>query len=276
MPDIENEKIEIKLLLEAVYLKYGYDFRDYAKASIKRRIMRRLSLNKMDTISEMQHRLLYEEEFFETVLRDFSINVTEMFRDPSFYRAFREKVIPLLRDRPFIKIWHAGCSTGQEVYSLAIMLMEEGLYDKARIYATDFNPEVIEKAKEGVYPIGDLKEYINNYKSAGGLESFADYYTAKYNFVLLKQSLKRNILFSEHNLVTDSTFGEMDVVICRNVLIYFNRELQDRVFKLFIDSLCDDGVLCLGSKESIRMSKWGEDFDDIKKGVKIYRKRVSP
>ncbi|MCP4695055.1 MAG: protein-glutamate O-methyltransferase CheR, partial [Desulfobacterales bacterium] len=245
MSNLENQKIEIDLLLRAIYLKYGYDFRSYARASVRRRILHRLALSGFDSISHMLHEVLRDKAVFETLLMDLSINVTEMFRDPSFYKAFRRRVIPLLKDRSYIKIWHAGCSSGQEVYSMAILLKEEGLYENARIYATDFNEEVLLKAKEAIYPIDRLKDYTRNYKAAGGLESFADYYTARYDYVIMDRSLKKNILFSDHNLVTDGVFGEMDVIVCRNVLIYFNRELQNRVLTLFLDSLGERGFLCL-------------------------------
>jgi chemotaxis protein methyltransferase CheR len=273
MPNAESQKIELELLLQAIYLKYGYDFRDYAKSSIKRRVARVLSLSELKTISDMQHKLLYDKPYFETVLLNLSIHVTEMFRDPSFYKALRNKVIPVVKDWPFIKVWHAGCASGEEVYSMAILLMEEGIYNKTHIYATDFNENVIEKAKEGIYPIDMLKRYTHNYQQAGGHESFADYYTAQYGYVALKKSLKKNITFADHNLTTDSTFGEMDLIVCRNVLIYFNRKLQDRVFRLFRDSLCEGGILCLGAKESIRFSECSDDFEDLVKKEKIYRKR---
>lgn len=267
-----NENIEIQLLLQAIYLKYGYDFRDYAKASIKRRILQRLSKSDLKSISEMQHRILYDEQFFSSTLLDLSINVTEMFREPSFFRTVREKIIPILKKKPFIKVWHAGCATGEEVYSIAILLKEEGLYEKTQIYATDFNQDVIKKAKDGIYSIKGMKEYTRNYKKAGGLSSFADYYTARYDYAIMENSLKENIVFADHNLATDEVFGEMDLIFCRNVLIYFTRELQDRVIRLFRDSLCEGGFLCLGSKESIRFSEHSSDFEDVALGEKIYRK----
>jgi chemotaxis protein methyltransferase CheR len=273
MPNVESQKIELELLLEAIYQKYGYDFRDYARSSIKRRVARGLSLSGLKTISDMQHKLLYDKKYFETVLLNLSINVTEMFRDPSFYKALRKKVISELKDRPFIKVWHAGCATGEEVYSMAILLKEEGIYEKARIYATDFNEKVIKQAKEGIFPIEMLKKYTHNYQQAGGHESFADYYTAQYEYVAMKKALKKNITFADHNLVTDSTFGEMDLIVCRNVLIYFNRKLQNSVFDLFQDSLREGGVLCLGSKESIRFSDCSDGFEDVVRKEKIYRKK---
>jgi len=269
---LENENIEVELLLQAIYRKYGYDFRGYSRASIKRRIKHRLTLSGLETISDMQKGVLYQPDFFNTLLQDMSVNVTEMFRDPSFYRALKEMVLPELAKLPHIKIWHAGCATGEEVYSMAIFLMEAGLYEKSRIYATDFDQVVLEKSKEGVYPIDRLKTYTRNYKETGGLESFANYYSAKYDLVMMDKSLKKNIVFSNHNLVTDGVFSEMDLIICRNVLIYFNRELQDRVFRLFSESLVQDGFLCLGSKETIKLSAHADLFADVVKEEKIYRK----
>jgi chemotaxis protein methyltransferase CheR len=272
MQNVENERIEVELLLRAIYLKYGYDFRGYSKASIKRRVLRTLSMTGLKTISEMQHSLLYDQRFFEKLLLDLSINVTAMFRDPSFYEAVRKKVIPVLKAKPFIRIWHAGCATGEEVYSMAVLLKEEGVYEKARIYATDFNEEVLKKAREGIYPIDRLKEYTHNYKNTGGLSSFADYYTARYEHVLMDKSLKENIIFTDHNLVTDGVFAETDMIVCRNVLIYFCRDLQNRVFRLFRDSLIENGILCLGPKESVRFSNHSDEFEDMVKEEKIYRK----
>lgn len=267
----ENEKIEFDLLLQAIYLKYGYDFRDYAKASVRRRILHRLSLSNLNNVSQMQHKLLYDKQFFESLLLDLTINVTEMFRDPSFFRSLRKIVIQELKKLPFIKIWHAGCSSGEEVYSMAILLKEEGLYDRTRIYATDSNEEIIGKAKKGVFAIDKMKDYTRNYKNAGGKASFADYYMAKYDHAIMDKSLKKNIVFSDHNLVTDGVFGEMNLIICRNVLIYFNKELQERVFKLFCESLQEGGFLCLGSKETIRFSKYSDYFKNVLEGEKIYR-----
>ncbi|KHD05382.2 chemotaxis protein CheR [Candidatus Thiomargarita nelsonii] len=272
MDELETQNIELQLLLQAIYLKYGYDFRNYAKASIKRRILHRLIKEKFSNISAMQHKLLYEVSFFERLLLDMSINVTEMFRDPSFYLALKKKVVPELKKYPFLKIWHAGCSTGEEVYSMAIILKEEGLYDRTQIYATDMNELALKKAKNGIFDISRLKQYTANYQKAGGLESFSDYYVADDKQVIMDKSLKKNILFSDHNLATDGVFGEMNLIMCRNVLIYFNRELQNRVFKLFFDSLCTDGFLCIGSKESIRFSESSDAFEDVVKNEKIYRR----
>ena len=273
MKDIlENENIEVELLLDAIYQKYGYDFRGYARSSIKRRIKHRLSLSGLHTISDMQREILYNRDFFCALLQDMSVNVTEMFRDPTFFRALREIVLPELARHEMIKIWHAGCASGEEVYSVAILLKEAGLYGKSRIYATDFDELILDKAKQGIFSIENLKLYTRNYKESGGTESFADYYSARYNLVRVNQSLKKNIHFTAHNLVTDSVFSEMDLIFCRNVLIYFKRELQDRIFKLFRDSLCQNGILCLGSKETVRVSRYSEAFGELVREEKIYRK----
>lgn len=271
---LDTEDIEIRLLLEAIYLKYGYDFRGYSDAHMKRRIARRMIAAGLSNIAEMQQRVLYDEDFFRTLLADFSINVTEMFRDPHFYKKFRQDVVPVLKTYPFIKIWHAGCSTGEEVYSMAILLTEEGLFDRAQIYATDFNETVLQTAKEGIYPIDSIKDYTYNYQKAGGSASFADYYTAKYDSVILNQSLKKKIIFADHNLVTDGVFGEMHVIVCRNVLIYFKRELQDRVLRLFADSLANGCFLCLGTKETIQFSSSSNMFEIVAEKEKIYKKKI--
>ncbi len=271
MQKFKPETIELKMLLEAIFERYGYDFRAYSKASIKRRILSHLSDTDCQTVSELQHQILYNPDAFEKLLFKLSINVTEMFRDPDFYRALRENIFPELMQKTRIKIWHAGCSTGEEAYSLSILLQEEGLYEKCYLYATDIDDQALAKAKDGIYPIKDMKEFTKNYNKAGGKKSLGDYYTAKYDFAMLNSNLKKNIIFSNHNLATDSVFGEMDLIVCRNVLIYFNRELQDRVFGLFKDSLCEDGILCLGSKETIRVSKHTEHFEDVAAAKKIYR-----
>ena len=272
MDNRENEKIEIALLIRAIYLKYGYDFGDYSKASIRRRVLGRLSKSGLSSISEMQHELLYDLDFFEQLLLDLTVNVSEMFRDPSFFKAVREIVVPELKKRPFIKVWHAGCSTGEEVYSMAILLKEEGIFDASTIYATDVNEAVLDKAKKGIFPIDRMKGFTRNYRMAGGLASFADYYTARYDRTIIDRGFRKNIVFSDHSLVTDGVFGEMDLIICRNVLIYFNRDLQDRVFRLFAESLRAGGILCLGSKETMMFSKYADRFETVLKKEKIYRK----
>ena len=267
----ENERIELDLLLEAIYQRYHYDFKEYSRAHLKRRLMYRMRIANIESISHMQHKILYDRSFFENLLLDLSINVTEMFRDPSFYEAIRQKVIPRLKKYPFIKVWHAGCSTGEEVYSMAILLKEEELYDRTQIYATDFNTMVLKRAKDAIYPIDLIKEYTVNYQKAGGLNSFAEYYTARYNSVILDPSLKERIVFADHNLVTDGVFGEMNVILCRNVLIYFTKKLQNRVIKLFMDSLAPSGFLCLGSKESLKFSQYYPYFNTSVEKEKIYQ-----
>lgn len=271
--NIKNEQIEIKLLLEAVSLKYGYDFKNYSFAHLKRRLENRLNLSGMDNFSQMQHRLIYDESFFNLLLLDLSINVTEMFRDPWVYKKIRGTVIPVLKTYPYIKVWHAGCSTGQEVYSMAILLEEEGMKKRAQLYATDFNELILSKAKDGIYPMDVMREYINNYRKSGGKKDFSDYYAADYSHAVIKRGLRDKILFSSHNLVTDGVFGEMNLIFCRNVLIYFDKELQNRVLKLFHDSLCPGGFLCLGTKESIKFSELSDAFEIVCDQEKIYRKR---
>ncbi len=269
----ENERIELDLLLDAIYQKYNYDFKDYSRAHIKRRLLSRMRIAKLGTLSEMLHKILYERPFFETLLMDLSINVTEMFRDPSFYLTIRKKIIPSLKKNSFIKIWHAGCSSGEEVYSMAILLKEEGILSKTQIYATDFNTMALQKAKAAVYPIDLIKEYTANYQKAGGLNSFADYYTAHYNSVILDPTLKERIVFADHNLVTDGVFGEMNMVLCRNVLIYFTKKLQNRVIKLFLDSLTPAGFLCLGTKETIQFSDYSRHFTIFSEKDKIFQRK---
>ncbi|MGD2088178.1 MAG: protein-glutamate O-methyltransferase CheR [Candidatus Aminicenantes bacterium] len=259
------------LLLEAIYQKYHYDFKDYSRAHLKRRLMYRMKAAGLESLSHLQHKILYDRSLFEALLLDLSINVTEMFRDPSFYLAVRSKVIPRLKKYPFIKVWHAGCSTGEEVYSMAILLKEEGLYEKTQIYATDFNTLVLQRAKQAIYPIDLVKEYTLNYQKAGGINSFADYYTAKYHSVILEPTLKERIVFADHNLVTDGVFGEMNMILCRNVLIYFTKKLQTRVIQLFMDSLTPCGFLCLGSKESLQFSQHFSYFSPYLGKEKIYQ-----
>lgn len=270
---LENQDIEIRLVEEAIFEKYGYDFRNYSQAHVKRRIMNRFNISGLKTLSEMNHEIIYNPKFADALLMDLSITVTEMFRDPSFYQALREEVIPVLRHYSFIKIWHAGCSSGEEVYSMAIILKEEGLYDKTQIYATDFNPYIIRQAKEGLYPINRMKEFTVNYQKAGGKGSFSDYYTASNETAKLLDALKKNIVFATHNLVTDSVFAEVNLVVCRNVLIYFDRQLQDKVIQLFIDSLPGGGILCLGSKESLQFSDHYEVFNPLIGEERIYIKK---
>lgn len=271
--DISVEDIEIRLLLEAIYLRYGYDFRRYTKASLRRRLMYRLESSKLGSISQMTEKVLHDRTFFAELLNDLTINVTEMFRDPDFYLAFRQEVVPLLKTFPFIKIWHAGCATGEEIYSMAILLEEEGLYDRAILYATDIDKKVLAQARKGIYSLSQIRQYSDNYQRAGGKSSLSDYYTARYDNVIIDQRLKRNVVFADHDLATDQVFGEMNVIVCRNVLIYFDQELQSRVFRLFSDSLDLGGFLCLGSQESLRFGKCENEFEDVVAQAKIFRKK---
>ncbi|MFN2601152.1 MAG: protein-glutamate O-methyltransferase CheR [Gemmatimonadaceae bacterium] len=268
----ELEQIEIELLLEGIYQHYGFDFRSYAYASIRRRLWKRIEAEGLNTISALQDRVLHDSDLMERLLLDLSINVTAMFRDPGFYREFRQYVVPALRTYPFIRIWHAGCATGEEVFSMAILLEEEGLYERSRIYATDINEVVLQKAKAGIFPLDRMQEYTENYIAAGGKRSFSDYYVAKYDGALFHPTLTKNVVFSQHNLVTDRSFSEFNVILCRNVLIYFDKTLQARVLTLFYDSLAMFGVLALGSKESLRFSPYEECYEQINGREKIYRK----
>jgi chemotaxis protein methyltransferase CheR len=268
----ELEKLEIELLLEAVFRHYGFDFRTYAYASLRRRIWKRVHAEQLSTVSALQESVLHSAEAMERLLLDLSINVTAMFRDPSFYRVFRQQVVPLLRTYPFIRIWHAGCSTGEEVYSMAILLREEGLYERARIYATDINEVVLQKAKTGIFPLEKMQEYTQNYLRAGGTRSFSEYYTAAYDGALFAPALRERIVFAQHNLVTDRSFSEFNVILCRNVMIYFDRSLQTHVHELFYESLPMYGILALGSKESLRFSKFEDCYEAIDAREKIFRK----
>ncbi|MEK3863795.1 protein-glutamate O-methyltransferase CheR [Paenibacillus sp. FSL H7-0716] len=267
----ELEQIEIELLLDGVHRLYGYDFRNYALPSLKRRIWHHVHAENVHSISALQEKVLHDRACFERFVYSLSIPVTEMFRDPGLFLTFRQKVVPLLRTYPYIRIWHAGCSTGEEVYSMAILLHEEGLYDKARIYATDMNERSLQQAKEGVYDISRMKQYTKNYLEAGGTRAFSEYYTAKYNSVILQPYLRKNIIFAEHNLATDTSFNEFNVIFCRNVMIYFNDELRDHVHGLFHESLSRFGILVLGSKESIHFTKYSDCYESLDRVEKIYR-----
>jgi chemotaxis protein methyltransferase CheR len=268
----EVEEIEIALLLEAIYRRYGFDFREYAPASLKRRLWRRASAEGLTTMSALQDRVLRDPHCMERLLLDLSINVTAMFRDPSFYASFREKVVPLLHTYPFTRVWIAGCSTGEEVYSLAILLDEEDLLSRCRIYATDINETVLEQARLGVFPLDKMQEYTQNYLRAGGTRAFSEYYLASYDGAVFEKRLIANAVFAQHNLVSDKAFNEFHVVICRNVMIYFDRTLQQRVLGLFHESLVHLGVLGLGRKESIRFSDYADRYEELDGPERLYRK----
>ncbi len=271
-PQLHATDIELRMLIEAVYLQYNYDFRDYTGASQKRRVLHALREMDCPTISALQAKVMHDPAAFSQLLQYLSIPVTEMFRDPSFYLSLREQVMPFLKTYPSLKIWVAGCSTGQEVYSMAIMLREEGLLERAIIYATDINPQSLETARRGVFPLEHMQLYTENYQAAGGKTAFSNYYTAAYGGARFDQSLVENVTFADHSLSTDSVFSETHLISCRNVMIYFNRKLQNRVFGLFHESLCHRGFLALGSKESIDFSDYGNRFEALAKRDRIYRK----
>jgi chemotaxis protein methyltransferase CheR len=271
-PRDDLERIEIDCLLEAIYRRYGFDFREYAPASLRRRVARRMEIEGLTTISALQERILRRSELMEALILDLSINVTAMFRDPSFYVTFREKVVPLLRTYPFTRIWVAGCSTGEEVYSLAILLKEEALYQRTRIYATDINEAVLDRAREGVFPIAKMQEYTQNYIRAGGTRSFSDYYLSAYDGAAFDHALKRNVVFAQHNLASDRSFNEFHVIICRNVMIYFDRALQGRVHELFYESLGRFGILALGHKESINFTPHASNYEELDAAERLYKK----
>jgi chemotaxis protein methyltransferase CheR len=271
-PQLHATDIELRMLIEAVYLQYNYDFRDYTGASQKRRVLHALREMDCPTISALQAKVMHDPAAFSQLLQYLTIPVTEMFRDPSFYLSLREQVMPFLKTYPSLKIWVAGCSTGQEVYSMAIMLREEGLLERAIIYATDINPQSLETARRGVFPLEHMQLYTENYQAAGGKTAFSNYYTAAYGGARFDQSLVENVTFADHSLSTDSVFSETHLISCRNVMIYFNRKLQNRVFGLFHESLCHRGFLALGSKESIDFSDYGNRFEALAKRDRIYRK----
>jgi chemotaxis protein methyltransferase CheR len=270
--DPSRERLEIELLLEGVYRQYGFDFRSYAYASIRRRLWRRIRAEGLETISALQELVLHRPEVMERLLLDVSVTVTAMFRDPSFYQAFRSTVVPWLRTYPFIRVWLAGCSTGEEVLSMAILLREEGLYERARIYATDLNEAVLRRARAAILPLERMQEYTDNYLRAGGRRSFSEYYLARDDGALFSPALLEHVVYSQHNLATDGSFSEFHVIFCRNVLIYFDRSLQERVYALFDDSLATFGVLGLGSKESLRSSRRDACYARLVPTQQLYRK----
>ena len=272
-PDTDNvEALELELLLEAVFRLYGYDFREYARTSMRRRVANIMRQEGVETISALQNRVLHDRVSWERFLNGISVNVSAMFRDPGFFRAFREHAVPLLRTYPFIRVWQAGCSLGEEAYSLAILLEEEGLYDRSLIYATDINEITLRQAREGIYPAELMQKYTQNYLQAGGQRSFSEYYTARYELAILRPTLQRNIVFSQHNLVSDGPFNEFNVILCRNVMIYFNRPLQERTHALFESSLGKFGILGLGARESLRFMPQERLYESLVPNEKLYRR----
>ena len=262
---------EIDLLVSSLSEIYGYDFTNYARASLKRRINRLLTVDRIPSFAELFYRVKNEEEYLTHVVEELTVNVTEMFRDPLVFKFIREKILPVLATHPFIRIWHAGCATGEEVYSMAILLDEANLLHKSLIYATDINPSVIENIKRGIFSLNNLKQYSENYILSGGKKDFSCYYTAKYDFAKFDHRLKAKMVTATHNLVSDRSFNEFQLIFCRNVLIYFDKTLQDKVLTLFDESLEKLGFLVLGSKENLRFSKVADKFMQLDK-EKIWRK----
>ncbi|HET9389142.1 MAG TPA: protein-glutamate O-methyltransferase CheR [Steroidobacteraceae bacterium] len=273
---VEDSDIELQLLIEAIYQKFHHDFRRYAAASLKRRMTAaRLRLN-CGTFSQLQDRVLHDPPAFHTVLDYLTVPVTEMFRDPDYFRSLRQTVIPLLRTYPSLKVWVAGCSTGEEVYSLAILLSEEGLLERTLIYATDINPGSLQKAAAGIYDVERVPGFTESHRRSGARASLSEFYTAAYGRAVFDKSLRSHIVFSDHSLATDSVFAEVQLVSCRNVLIYFNHALQDRAVGLFRDALCRKGFLGVGSKESLRFTSHAPSFTELVPNDRIYQRRDLP
>jgi chemotaxis protein methyltransferase CheR len=270
--DHELEVLELELLLEAIYQRYGYDFRGYARASLRRRLWRRADLENLRSLSGLQERVLHDPRCMERVLADLSINVTAMFRDPSFHLALRRRVLPELRTHPFVRVWVAGCSTGEEVLSIAIALREEGMLDRTRIYATDMDTDVLARARAATFALDKVREYTRNYLAAGGAEAFSGYYAVTGDRAVFDPDLLRDAVFAQHNLATDRSFNEFQLIICRNVLIYFGRELQDRVLRLFDESLPRRGMLGLGRKETLRGTAIENGYEAFLEAERIYRR----
>ena len=270
--DLQDLDIELQLLIEAINLKYHYDFRHYARASLKRRLLSALLHFDCLRVSQLQDKVLHDPRVFPRLLDFLTVPVSEMFRDPLYFRALRENVVPLLRTYPSLKVWVAGCSTGEEAYSFAILLREEGLLARTLIYATDINPQVLQKAQAGIYESERVAGFTENHRKSGARSSLSDYYMAAYGHVVLDKTLKQHIVFSDHSLATDSVFAEVHLISCRNVLIYFNRELQDRALGLFRDALCRKGFLGIGSRESLRFSAHAAAFSELVREERIFQR----
>ncbi len=268
-----HEELELRLLLDAIYQRFHYDFREYGMASVRRRLTQAARALGCATFSAVQDRVLHDPSAFATLLGYLTIQVSDFFRDPAYFRAFRTRIVPVLRTYPSLKLWIAGCSAGEEVYSFAILLREEGLLDKAILYATDINPEALRAAEAGIYPLDRVKAFTQNHQASGAPCSLATYYTAKYGSAVFDRSLRKNVVFADHSLATDAVFAETQVVSCRNVLIYFERPLQDRAVSLFRDSLCPRGFLGLGAKESLRFSQHELSFDVFMREERWFQRR---
>ncbi|NML18710.1 protein-glutamate O-methyltransferase CheR [Azohydromonas sp. G-1-1-14] len=279
MTDIDDEDtelfdLEVRLLLEAVYLRYQHDFRDYAIASVRRRMRQALQHFGCASLAQLQHRLLREPHTFQQALRFFTVHVSEMFRDPPYWRALREQVVPLLRTYPSLKLWVAGCSSGEEVWSLCIVLAEEGLLERSIVYATDIDPAALRSAESGIFPLQRMADFSRNYLAAGGRGSLSDHYRALSQGAVFDAALRRQVVFADHSLATDSVFSEVHLVSCRNVLIYFNRALQDRAVGLFREALVHRGFLGLGNRETLAFGAHAEAFENWLAEQRIYRKRL--
>lgn len=272
MIEREVQDNEIEVLLEDVLERYGYDFTDYSRASLKRRINRLYSLDQFPGFTEFRYRVRTDPEYFRRFVEEITVNVTDMFRDPLFYKVIREQVIPVIATHPLIRIWHAGCSTGEEVYSLAILLKEAGVLEKSMLYATDLNPGVLETIRKGIYPLRLLKQYSENYILSGGKHDFSKYYTAKYDWAKFDEQLAKRMIISTHNLVSDGSFNEFQLIFCRNVLIYFDKELQNKALSLFDESLEMLGFLALGAKENLKFSTIAPKYRQLENKEKIWRK----
>ncbi|MDN3018029.1 protein-glutamate O-methyltransferase CheR [Paenibacillus sp. BSR1-1] len=268
----ERQEVEINLLLEGLYQMYGYDFRSYVRASLTRRILNRMKAEQLPTITALLEKVLHEHGYLERLLNDLSIRMTEMYRDPSFFAVIRNEVVPLLRELPEIRIWHAGCATGEEVYSMAILIEEEGLAEKTRIYATDMNEKALVAAQKGAFPLKKMQQYTKNYLKAGGKKAFSEYYSTDHQFAYFRPNLNENLIFAQHNLVTDGSFNEFHMILCRNVMIYFDNNLQQQVHRLMYNSLAQGGFMGLGSKESILFMPKGLQYEEFNPQERIYRK----
>jgi chemotaxis protein methyltransferase CheR len=272
----DHEDPELHALLDSIFSQYGYDFRRYARASLRRRLRQVTRHAGLHSLAQLRQRVLDDGGAFQSLLDALTIHVTEMFRDPGFYATFREHVVPFIRTYPTLKLWLAGCASGEEAYSLAIVLHEEGLYERSRLYATDVAPAALARARAGIYPVEQLKSYARNYQLAHGRDSLTHYFTVAHGHAAIRPSLRRHIHFAEHNLVSDEVFGEMNVIFCRNVLIYFDRAQQDESVGLMRRSLIRGGFLCLGTQESLRLTSHADAFDELVPGSRIFRKKIDP
>lgn len=265
-------RLEVELLLTGLAERYGYDFRNYARASLMRRIRRAMVSEGAASLSALQHKLLHDEHAAMRFVAAVSVHTTSMFRDPDVYRALRNDVVPLLRTYPFVRIWHAGCSSGEEVYSLAIVLEEEGIYDRCRVYATDLSDTILDRARQGVFSLRSMREHTQAYQRAGGQQDFSSYYVADSENARFRKALRRQLVFSQHNLVCDSAFNEFQLIVCRNVLLYFDQTLRHRTLELFRASLVNFGVLVIGKKESLRFTPHADTYQELRDGTRIYRR----